>query len=86
MNRESVEEIKRACKVDKCWNICVVSTMLMNFWLCAGEFHGRRDPWDDGQEEEHQEHVGHCPRRPRQVDADRLTGIEGRNHRRGPCR
>ena len=34
-----------------------------------------------GPQEEYPEHVGHCPRRPRQVDPDRLPGRQGRYHR-----
>lgn len=80
-------KLQRACDNDKCSNICVVAIkMLTNFWFCAGEFHGRRDPGDDGQEEEYQEHVCHCPRRSWQVDANRFSGVEGRYYRKRACR
>lgn len=60
--------------------------ILMKFWFCAGEFHGRRDPGHDGQEEEHQKYVRHCPRRSWQVDVDRFSGVEGRYYRKRACR
>lgn len=35
--------------------ICVVMCIMLTgcFLVCTGEFHRRRDPWDDGQEAEH---------------------------------
>ena len=34
-----------------------------------------------GPEAQHQEHVRDCPRGPRQVHADRFSGLQGRNYR-----
>ncbi len=52
-------------------------------YLCPrpGELHSRRDPYHHGQEAQHPQHVGHCPRRPRKVDPDRLPRCESRNYR-----
>lgn len=50
------------------------------FSFCAGEFHSRRDPRDDGQKAEYPQHVRHCSRRPWQIDFNGLPGIKGRYH------
>lgn len=50
--------------------------------VVAGELYGRRDPYHDGQEEEHQKHVRHRARRSRKVNSDRLPCIQGRHYRR----
>lgn len=77
--------MKRACM--KCSLCVVMSNKLMScFLVCAGEFHRRRDPADDGQEAEYPQHVRHRSRRPRQVHFDGLPGLKGRYHRWRPRR
>ena len=42
------------------YSLLFMNRFANNFYL-AGELYCRRDPWDDGQEEEHPKHVRHCP-------------------------
>lgn len=57
-----------------------------SFVKCSGELHRGRDPWDDGQEEEHPQHVSDSSRGPWQVHADGFARLEGGHHRRGQGR
>ena len=50
--------------------------LMFNFNRIIGQLHRRRDPRDDGQKEEHPKHVRYRARGPRQVDIDRLVGLE----------
>lgn len=73
-----------ACK-DYSYSIVLIKYMKMLKMLscllvCAGEFHSRRNPWHDGQEAEYPQHVRYSARRPRQVHANRLSGIKSRYH------